>query len=435
MKHFNFLIFLFAPMLFSQELTPIDTADFATRKMLVAEYKTAFEIFNDKINKEHKGRIKRELRDIYEFSQEEFIRTIEKREFILDARFTEYISTLSDKLNTKLNTNDVSDFKILVSRSNNPNAYCMPGDILVINIGLFRFFNNEEQLLSVICHELGHKQLRHPENTLLSKVTLNNSDALKARLRNIERKKVGQNDEAFALMKNILYSEGGKRRIEEQQADSLGYLLFRKMGLPNSSFLEALYLLKEFDSIPSIEIAQKDYETLFDLPEQPFKEQWLEVEDFSKYNYSFYKEKISADSLKTHPELEERILKLKKDFSELNNPLIPEPKIDSSSTFYKLKLVANQEVITNYIEKEDYGKGIYFNIARLIDEPKNDYLKKLLGQNFLLLYEAKKQYTFNKYVAYVTPEMEDKSYIRYLSFLWNLNLDEMKNISDYYLQN
>jgi hypothetical protein len=296
------------------------------------------------------------------------------------------------------------------------------------------FFNNEEQLLSVICHELGHKQLRHPENTLLSKVTLNNSDALKARLRNIERKKVGQNDEAFALMKNILYSEGGKRRTEEQAADSLGYLLFRKMGLPNSSFLEALYLLKEFDSIPSIEIAQKDYETLFALPEQPFKEAWLEVEDFSKYNYDFYKEKISADSLKTHPELDERILKLKKDFSELNNPLNSEPKIDTSSTFYKLKLLANQEVITNYIEKEDYGKGIYFNIARLIDEPNNDYLKKLLGQNFQLLYEAKKQYTFNKYVEYVTPEMEDESYIRYLSFLWNLNLDEMKNISDYYLQ-
>ncbi len=435
MKNSLLFIVLFSSALFSQQLKPIDTSDFIQRKILIENFKNEFENFNHKISKEYSGRIKRELIDIYEFSQEEFIHNIEKKEFVFDTRFTDYVAELERKIKSQPNNSGLSDFKILVSKSNNPNAFCMPGGILVINIGLFRFFDNEAQLLSVICHELGHKQLKHPENTVLSKVTLNNSDALKARVRSIEKSKAGQNDEAFSLLKHILYSEGGKRRMEEQAADSLGYLLYKKAGPANSNYLDALHRLKEFDSIPSISISKEDYQTLFDLPDQKFKEDWLQVEDFSKYNYDFYKEKISKDSLKTHPEIDARILKLKNDFSELDVAFDSVPKIDTTSSFYQLKLLAKQEVITNYIEKGEYGKGIYVNIKRLLETPKNNYLKSQLGQNFLLLYEAKKQYTFNKFVEYVTPEMEDESYIRFLSFLWNLNLAEIKNISKYYLQN
>jgi hypothetical protein len=48
------------------------------------------------------------------------------------------------------------------------------------------------------------------------------------------------------------------------------------------------------------------------------------------------------------------------------------------------------------------------------------------------MYEAKKEYKFNRYVEQLAPKDQSKSYFQFLNFLWNLNLEEYKNIADYY---
>lgn len=433
MKKYLLLFSILSSSVFGQQLKPIDTSDFVQREALINSYKSKSEDFNHSIKKEYRGNVKQDLLDFYEYSQEEFIRQIQKKEFVFDTRFTDYLKELQNSINQKSSIK-FPDLQLLISRSNVPNAFSLPGNIVIVNMGLFRLCENEDQLLSVICHELGHDYLKHSEKNILAKATLNNSDYLKENVKNIKKQKAGKNTEAFSFLKKILYSEGEKRRQDEEQADSLGYLLFKRIKPESKDFLGTLNILKDFDSIPSIEISKENYMTLFDLPNQPFQKAWLEEEDFSKYNYDFYKEKISEDSLKSHPEIDVRITKLKKDFPDLNVPPDSVTKMDTVSNFYNLKTLANQEVISNYIETEEYGKGIYVNMYRLLQHSEDTYLRKMLGQNFQLLYQAKKSYNFNKFVEYVTPEMDNESYVQFLSFLWNLRLDEMKTISEYYLQ-
>jgi hypothetical protein len=50
----------------------------------------------------------------------------------------------------------------------------------------------------------------------------------------------------------------------------------------------------------------------------------MKKEDFSLYNYNFYKEKNNKDSLASHPEMTKRIEMLKKTFPELNTSVDPE---------------------------------------------------------------------------------------------------------------
>ncbi len=435
MKKFLLLFLFISPILAAQELMPIDTTSFSQRAALKELYQLEFEGFNDNIKKEYRSKLRRELTDIHEMSQKEFYRMIDEGEFIFDTRYTDYLRDLSSRIKEQLAGDGATDFRLLLSRSNTPNAFCLPGGTIVLNIGLFRYFSNEDQLLSVICHELGHYILRHPENSALKKAELSVSRSLRGEVKTIAKEKKKQNQQAFGILKNILYSQGASRRAAEQQADSIGYTLFRKISSQRTEFVNAMYFLKDFDSLPNIAIEVADYRRLFDLPEQAFKDSWMEMEDYSRYNYDFYESRINEDSIKSHPEMVNRIEKLKKDFEILNSVEQYTTNSDTTTVYHDLKNLARQEVIHNYYNAEEYGRSIYITLARLKNNPESSWLKAWLGKNFSKLYEAKKGYRLNKYVEHLNPEIEDASYRQFLSFIWNLRLEELKAIGEYYSEN
>jgi uncharacterized protein YaaN involved in tellurite resistance len=43
-----------------------------------------------------------------------------------------------------------------------------------------------------------------------------------------------------------------------------------------------------------------------------------------------------------------------------------------------------------------------------------------------------KNYNLNRYLDRVDPKNQSESYQQFLNFMWNLSLDEIKNIADYY---
>jgi hypothetical protein len=45
----------------------------------------------------------------------------------------------------------------------------------------------------------------------------------------------------------------------------------------------------------------------------------MRLDDYSMYDYSQYKEKMNKDSLSSHPETNDRIARLEKNFPELKN--------------------------------------------------------------------------------------------------------------------
>ena len=61
--------------------------------------------------------------------------------------------------------------------------------------------------------------------------------------------------------------------------------------------------------------------------------------------------------------------------------------------------------------------------------------KKLLGEGFKKIYQARKEYKLNRYLDRIDPKNQSESYIQFLSFMWNLSLEEIKNIADFYDKN
>ncbi|WP_028893016.1 M48 family metallopeptidase [Tenacibaculum sp. 47A_GOM-205m] len=429
MKKRVFYIFLFVyTYSFAQNYAPIDTTDYLKRSELVKKYNEDFKLFKKSFKKLYKGDIRKEVEKSYTFLNTDFVKNIEKKRLVFNPIFSDYIQNLTN--NIIKNNSDLSSDKltIYVSRHNSPNAVSMGNGVILLNMGLFKYLENEAQLVSVITHEIAHLKLKHAENNIIYKAKLNTSKEKKQQSKEIKKQKFNQYDKAFEIMKDLLYTDSKRYRKQESEADSLGYVFFKKTKYPKIEFINALGILAKLDSLPEIQLKKETYKKVFHLPKQPFNEKWLTMEDFTSYNYDNYKDKIDKDSVKSHPEIIERIQKLKKIFSDIEN----NTSTTDNNKFLELQNIARKEDVANLNYLEKYGLSIYLTLYRLEKFPDNNYYKSWLGKNFDKLYEAKKKYQFNRYVDRLVPNEQDKSYQQFLSFLWNLNLNEIKNIADFY---
>jgi hypothetical protein len=119
----------------------------------------------------------------------------------------------------------------------------------------------------------------------------------------------------------------------------------------------------------------------------------------------------------------------KKTFTELKTSAEPEK---ASETFTTLKKMARMEILPNYFHSEDYGLGIYVAMQFLQDGEEEKYYKGWLGKCFSKIYEARKNYNLNRYLDRIEPKNQSESYQQFLNFMWNLSLDDIKNIADFY---
>ncbi|AZA91872.1 peptidase M48 [Chryseobacterium nakagawai] len=414
----------------SQTYKAIDTADYLQRK----EFLKSFTVNNENLIKglrsQYSGRGGSEISKIYKEFGTDFEKQVKNKDFVFKSEFDVVIKSLVERLR-KNNPKIPKDLKILIARDNTPNAYCLADGTFVINMGLYIWMDNEAQIAGVISHELGHKIEEHTMKMVLSLVEQNELD--KSTVQNIkettDRQSLGRNQKAFDIFKNRLYKKSIQKRKQEIQADSLGYVIFRNSEFKKSEFINGLQILQTFDTISPRELKIETYKKLFDLPKQAFKEKWMKKEDFSLYNYNFYKEKLNKDSVASHPEMVRRIEKLKKTFPELNRSVEPEKP---SEAYLALKKTARMEILPNYFHSEDYGVGIYTAMQFLQDGEEEKYYKDWLGKCFTKIYEARKKYNLNRYLDRIEPKNQSESYQQFLNFMWNLGLDEIKNISDYY---
>ncbi|WP_228423627.1 M48 family metallopeptidase [Chryseobacterium carnipullorum] len=425
-----FVFFIFIVMGNAQTYKMIDTADYLQRKEFLKNFAGNNEGFIKKIRSQYSGKTGSELSKIYKEFGNDFEKQVKNKDFIFKSEFETEIETLIQRLR-KNNPRIPQDLKILVARDNTPNAYCLADGTFVINMGLYNWFNSEDQIAAVITHELGHKIDEHSLKTFLSIIEQNQLD--KIAVQNLKEttanRSQAQNKKAFDILKNRVYKKGVERRQQEMQADSLGYVLFKNSDFNKNEYVNALQRLQDFDTISPRQLKIETYKKLFDLPKQAFNEKWMKKEDFSLYNYNFYKEKLDKDSLASHPEMSRRIEKLKKTFPELKTSVESEKP---SETFTSLKKMARMEILPNYFHSEDYGLGIYASMQFLQDGEEDKYYKGWLGKCFTKIYEARKNYNLNRYLDRIEPKNQSESYQQFLNFMWNLSLDDIKNIADFY---
>lgn len=418
---------VFSTATFSQVYKPIDTADYPQRKAFLDRYKVLNENYLKGLKAKNPGNTGRELAKDYSEFQEQFRKEIKNRDYVFNSDFSEKLQQYFLQLKAK-NSNVPDHIKILVARDNTPNAFCVQDGVFIVNMGLFNWIDNEDQLIAILGHELGHQLLNHSENW--QKKLIEKETNSKGAVSEIYTLKINKTDKAFKLFKDQIYEASVHRRKNESEADSIGYVMYKNTGLKKAEYINSLRNLQKFDTISPKVVKVETYKTLYNLPGFPFKEKWLKMEDFSAYNYSNYKEKLDKDSLSTHPEIVERINRLEKNFPELRKE---ESAVKSEDqNFLALKKSARFEILPNFYHSEDYGLGIYTAMQFLQDGEDESFYKTWLGKNFEKIYEGRKNYNLNRYLDRVDPKNQSESYQQFLNFMWNLSLDDIKHIAEFY---
>jgi len=425
-KYVLFLLFSFSAICFAQTYKTLDTADYIQRKEFAKNYLANNEILVRDLKTRYSGKAGSELPKIYKELGKDFEAQVRNKDFVFNSVFDVKVKSLIERLR-KNNAQIPQNLKILIAKNNTPNAYCFADGTFVINMGLFNWLNNDDQLASVISHELGHKITEHNLKSILKIINQDQID--KTVVQNIKSDKTNRNQRAFDVLKNRIYQKGAENRKQEMQADSLGYAVFKNSDFKKNEFINALKRLEDFDTISPRELKIETYKKFFNLPKQEFQDKWLKKEDFSLYNYDHFNQKLNKDSLKSHPEITMRINNLKKIFPELKTEVADEK---ASESYAVLEKIARMETLPNFYHSESYGVGIYTSLQFLQDGEEESYYKIWLGKCFNKIYEARKNYKLNRYLDRVDPKNQSESYQQFLNFMWNLSLDEIKNIADYY---
>jgi hypothetical protein len=423
----TFLLLILSQLISAQTYTPIDTANLAVRKEISKVYLNNAKLFVANIKKEYSGSEKYYIKTQFEEHNKRFNTELLNGHYIFDKRFDTIVDSITSLLR-KGNLTIPADLKFYISRNISLNASSMGDNTFIINMGSFYYLENENELAALIAHEIGHFLLKHQLLSLQRHFKLDKVVS-KTQLSEIKRDRYNRGTKALERFKSIMYSDQNSNRQEEHEADSIGYIIYKKSGFPTNDYLNSYKLLAEYDSIKPKGLEIETYRKLFNFQGLNFKTEWLKREDFSGYDYTKYSEKLNKDSIRSHPETDARIKRLVKLFPELadSGKITPPSKnFDSLSNIVKYEQVASLDF------NEDYGTGVYLCMFRLQTDSSETYYKNWLGHFFEKIYDARKTYTLNRYLDRVEPKVQSDSYQQFINFMWNLNINELKAIADYY---
>ncbi len=412
----------------SQVYVPIDTANVSERLLKGKQFdRIANENLNE-IKKLTSGREESYISKSFKNQIKGMKEDIESGLYVFDHRFDAFIDSVYNLL-CKHNPQIPTDYSFYVSRDISLNAASMGCKVFVIHLGVFYFLENEQEFAAMMAHEISHQLKQHTIATLRKRYYVDKVESHE-QIDKIKGEKRNKSERALEKVREIRYADRALSRLQEQEADSMGYVLFRNAGFSPHEYIHSYRLMALYDSIsPKDGVELATYRKIFDFPNFPFKESWLKKEDFSAYDYSKYKPHYNQDSLNSHPDVMHRVAKLKETFAELKDSAAV---LSPSKQFESLHTIASFERLPSLVIEEDYGLAVYLCLYRLQTKPEDAYYRTFLGDLFGKIYDARKAYKLNRYLDVIDPKSQPESYQQFLSFMWNLKISEIKAIAEYY---
>lgn len=420
-----FVLFPFA--FYAQSYIPVDTAKQETRKQISKKYLKNTKRFYALIKSEFKGNEQSNMLSHFEKVHKQFNEDLLNGSYLNDERFSGMIDRIIAELKSK--NKDIPDnLQFFVSKDLSLNASSLGDAYFVMHLGAFYYLENEEQLAAIIAHEIGHLLLRHSFKSI-QRHYLSVKEEAKKQSKVVKEEKSNRSEKAWNKLKQILYEQSSFNRKQEYESDSIGYVLFKNANFNRANYISTLKLMDMYDSIKPYGLQYETYKRMFNLPTQAYKEEWLKREDFKNYDYSKYTKRIDEDSVNNHPKIKERIANIKRIFPELTEDMEPD---QGTAFFDSLQGLAKSSQPFCLNDQEEYGYGAYICLLRLQDDENNPFYRYWLGAFFSKIYDARKTYTLNRYLDRIDPKEQTESYQQFLSFMWNLSLNEIKNIKEYY---
>jgi Zn-dependent protease with chaperone function len=254
---------------------------------------------------------------------------------------------------------------LLIDRSSSANAYALGGNIIAVNLGLVSFVRSREELALAIAHELSHNVLTHPENAMQQRAELLTSDEYKKSLNAVLDSKYERLSRLKKILADYSFSRSKHQRYHEGEADSLAILLLKKA---NISFDAGFFLRLDSADIQYRQPLKNRIKDYFVAYSPTIEDNWTikRSRGLSTRSYNFKDTSSIADSLRTHPDCEERYERTKK-LSDVTRKLTPVPAvIYERTTRMMLWNMFNNMSLTPclyriLLEKDNGNKDVWFD--------------------------------------------------------------------------
>jgi Zn-dependent protease with chaperone function len=357
---------------------------------------------------------------------------IDLKELMTNPEVEQYLNKLTQEILSH-NANLIgSDIRIQFSRSNWPNASSMGEGTIIFNIGLFNRLQNEAQVAFVISHELAHYYLNHSNNAIRQYVETVNSDEFQKQLREIRNNNYRQNAAIEKLALRLSFGSRRHSRQFERAADSLAVEFLKPTEFDIKEAINTLSLLDSVDK-PKYQCEIK-LEEIFHFPEYPFKKKWISTNELSLTDTKEESEKKKKldDSLKTHPDCQERIDLLSlmvKQYQKANSKKF----LVDEKQFNRLKHSFDYEVLNYEYESGEVSRCLFHTLQMLQCLPGDPYLMGMVGKCLNRMYSAQVNHELGKIVDLPNPSY-DAQYNNLLRLIQNLRLTELGSIAYHYLK-
>jgi len=194
-----------------------------------------------------------------------------------DPKINAYVQCVATSITSTLGKQpDFSDWEVVVFESDQVNAFALPGGKIGVYTGLLKVAKNQDQLATVIGHEIAHVQANHSNERLsTSKLTGYGTQLGQIALESTEYQEIGMTALGLGVQYGVIMPYG---RAQESESDILGLHLMNDAG---------------FDAKQSVEL-------------------WKNMSIAAGGNETL-------EFLSTHPSNENRINNLQNEFNKLTN--------------------------------------------------------------------------------------------------------------------
>ena len=372
---------------------------------------------------EHQKKIQEALDE----RRDHFLKTITDSSYIYNSELNNYLKKVLAKIYAGNPQIRHDQFYFFIDRSPVPNAGCFGNGIFTVNLGLFAFLESEDQLASVLCHEIAHYELKHNDKSMLRHIqTLNYKDT-KKKISQIKGQRYGRRQALIQLQKELGYNFMKRSRTAEMEADSLGLTLFAKAGFDKAGAIGSLKKLKESDSL--LFSTNTNLRSRFNFDTYPFKEGWLEPETkLFEIKEMADDMALDKDSLKSHPNIDKRLEKLFR-LSRISDAH------DTPGSYHDIRNLAGLYMIQSAMDGSRLDIALYQALS-MAESGKLD--EQVYGKTVASLlkrtYDLKQSHKFGKYVSPVSPFSEEINLNELRLFLNRLELKNIRKIGHYFCQ-
>ncbi len=324
----------------------------------------------------------------------------------------------------------LDDIHLYINRSFVGNACCYGEGTLFINLGLFLWIDNDDELALVVAHEIAHQVLKHSDKQIMQNIELLSSDEFKAEIKAIKKSTESKYKQLKTLLKDMTVQTGTHSRFKESEADSLGAVLIKNAGYNLSS---AAPVLLKLDSIENL-YTEKNFYDVKSLFEKSVASDFV-FSPKKKYN-GLSNELVTmnaeedVDTIRTHPDCLVRFQAIAKGL-HLSGGVNCCNSINSA--YKNVKERALVEMVRHEYEHGNLTRAVHQCFFAMQNGFANPYFQYMISMCFSKIYEA--DLLLEKFAVTNTAAKSGSTLKSLQDFIFNSNRENLLSVASYFLLN